>query len=353
MLAQKFTKSKQIEMRSSVKIGQRIFAVLITVLMCFGCSQVSSVTNNPWEIISLGTDAKLLDIAFTENPQHGYIVGSNATFLETKNGGETWQPIKLELDEQKYRFNSVSFSGKEGWIVGEPFFLLHSTDEGSSWSRIPLNEKLPGNPVNIVALGKNSAEMATDVGAIYRTQDAGQNWKAQVEEAVGVIRNIERSEDGKYVAVSAKGNFYSTWEPGQSAWVPHNRNSSRRVENMGFVNEKQMWMLARGGQIQFSDPAKSEEWQKAQYPEFATSWGLLDLAYRTPDEIWVGGGSGSLLRSVDGGKTWEKDRGVEGVPANFYKIVFFSQEKGFIVGDQGILLKYHPSVTGASQPEPA
>jgi photosystem II stability/assembly factor-like uncharacterized protein len=295
----------------------------------------------------------LLDIALTGNPQHGFLVGSDATLLETKDGGETWQPIKLQLDEGKYRFNSVSFKGQEGWIVGEPALLLHSTDEGKSWLRIPLSEKLPGNPISILAQGGNSAEMATDVGAIYKTTDGGQNWKAQVEEAVGVVRNLERSADGKYVAVSAKGNFYSTWEPGQNAWVPHNRNSSRRVENMGFGENGQLWMLARGGQIQFSESADAEKWLEAQNPELATSWGLLDMAYRTPDEIWVSGGSGNLLRSPDGGKTWEKDRDVEGIPANLYKIVFFSPEQGFVIGDRGYLLKYQPGIAAASKSDAA
>lgn len=336
-----------------VKNCQRILALFVVILMCVGCSNVASTTFNPWEVISIPTQAKLLDIAFTDNPQHGFLVGSNATLLETKDGGTTWQPLQLELDDQRYRFNTVSFAGKEGWIAGEPALLLHTTDEGRSWSRIQLSENLPGNPVSIVALGQNTVEIATDVGAIYRTTDGGQNWKAQVEQAVGVVRNIERSPDGKYVAVSAKGNFYSTWEPGQTAWVPHNRNSSRRVENMGFTDNGQLWMLARGGQVQFNDPEKPEEWLEPQYPEVSTSWGLLDMAYRTPEELWLGGGSGNLLRSGDGGKTWEKDRDVEGVPANLYKIVFFSPEQGFIIGDRGILLKYQPSVAASSKSEAA
>ncbi|WP_373530539.1 photosynthesis system II assembly factor Ycf48 [Nostoc sp.] len=330
-------------MNSIVKSWQRIFALLIVVVMCISCSKIPSVSYNPWKIISVPTDSNLLDIAFTNNPQHGYLVGSNATLLETNDGGNTWKLITLQLEEQKYRFDSVSFVNQEGWIAGEPGLLLHTTDEGSSWSRIPLNEKLPGNPIAIKALANNTAEMATDVGAIYKTTDGGKNWKAQVESAVGVVRNLERSADGKYVAVSAKGSFYSTWEPGQDAWVPHNRNSSRRVENMGFAENGQLWLLARGGQIQFSDPTKPEEWQKAQYPELSTSWGLLDLAYRTPNEIWIGGGSGNLLRSADGGKTWEKDRLVEEVAANLYKIIFLEPDRGFVIGDRGALLKYIPN----------
>lgn len=315
-------------MFSIAKSWQRLLALFAVILACVGCSKVPSTAYNPWEVVSVPTEAKLLDIAFSD-PQHGFLVGSNATLLETKDGGSTWQPIELQLEDQRYRFNTVSFSDKEGWIAGEPSLLLHTTDAGHSWSRIPLNEKLPGNPIKIVALGQYSAEMATDVGAIYKTTDAGLNWKAQVEQAVGVVRNMKRSPDGKYVAVSAKGNFYSTWEPGQTAWVPHNRNSSRRVENMGFTSDGQLWMLARGGQIQFSDPADPEKWQDAKFPELSTSWGLLDLAYRDSDEIWLGGGSGNLMRSPDGGKTWEKDRDVETIPANLYKIVFFNPKQGF------------------------
>ncbi|WP_427162931.1 photosynthesis system II assembly factor Ycf48 [Aliinostoc sp. HNIBRCY26] len=327
-----------------VKSWQKIFALLMVVFLCLGCSKVPSSSYNPWAVISVPTEAKLLDIAFTGNPQHGFLVGSNTTLLETNDGGDTWKPLELALDDDRYRFDAVSFAGKEGWIAGEPSLLLHTTDEGHSWSRIPLSSKLPGNPISVHALGENTAEMATDVGAIYKTTDGGRNWKAQVEAAVGVVRNLERATDGKYVAVSAKGSFYSTWEPGQNAWVPHNRNSSRRVENMGFSEDGQLWLLARGGQVQFSDPNEPEAWQESQSPEFSTSWGLLDLAYRTPEEIWIGGGSGNLLLSTDGGLTWSKDRDVEGVAANFYKIVFFSPEQGFIIGDRGVLLKYQPDV---------
>ena len=224
-------------MQSIVKKWQGFFAALIVVIACIGCSSVPSISYNPWQVINVPTKSKLLDIGFAGNSQHGYLVGGNATLLETNDGGETWQPLKLELDDPRYRFNSVSFSGQEGWIAGEPSLLLHTTDEGKSWSRIALSEKLPGSPIAITAIGTNTAEMATDVGAIYQTTDGGQNWKANLEAAVGVVRNLERSPDGKYIAVSAKGSFYSTWEPGQNAWQPHNRNSSRRLENMGFTND--------------------------------------------------------------------------------------------------------------------
>ena len=334
-------------MDSIVKPFKRIVLLLAAVLLCVGCSKVSSTSANPWQVINLPTKANMQDIAFAADPNHGWLVGSDATLLETTDGGLTWQEKLLNLDEEKAVLTSVSFSGKEGWIVGEPSILLHTSDEGQSWTRIPLSAKLPGAPNTILAQGQDAAEMTTNVGAIYRTADGGNSWKAMVQEAVGVVRNIERSPSGGYVAVSGKGNFYSTWEPGQNAWTPHNRNSSRRVQNMGFNPDGTLWMLARGGQVQFTNPENPEEWEEAVYPELSTSWGLLDMAYRTPDEIWVVGGSGNLLCSFDGGKTWQKDREVEDVPSNFYKIVFFSTQQGFIIGQQGVLLKYQEQAAAA------
>jgi photosystem II stability/assembly factor-like uncharacterized protein len=187
--------------------------------------------------------------------------------------------------------------------------------------------------------------MTTDIGAIYRTKDGGRTWQAMVQQAVGVLRNIARSPKGEYVAVSARGNFYSIWRPGLDAWEPHNRNSSRRLQAMGFNQSGGLWLLARGGIVQFNNGASLEDWQEPTTPEFATSWGLLDLAYRTPNEVWIAGGSGNLLVSDDGGKTWKKDRAVENVPSNFYKIVFVTPERGFVLGQDGTLLRY----VGASQ----
>jgi len=321
---------------------KRLVVILAVVLLCSSCRDLlPPVSNNPWQQIALPTTANLLDIGFN-TPEHGWIVGNRATVFETTNGGKTWQQRNFELeDDINYRFSSVSFSGEEGWIVGQPPIMLHTTDGGKLWEKVPLSSKLPGSPDKILALGSNQAEMVTDVGAIYRTTDAGRNWKALVQDAVGVMRNIERSPDGKYVAVSAKGNFYSTWAPGQDVWSGHNRNSSRRVQNMGFAEDGRLWMLARGGRVQFtSKPDDMESWGEVISPESVNSWGLLDMAYRTADEIWASGGSGTLLVSTDGGQTWQRDREVENVPSNLDRIVFFNPNQGFVLGQRGALLRY-------------
>lgn len=80
----------------------------------------------------------------------GFLLGTRQTLLETKDGGQTWAPRSIPAAEDEdfnYRFNAISFKGKEGWIVGKPAILLHTSDAGDSWERIPLSAQLPGDMV--------------------------------------------------------------------------------------------------------------------------------------------------------------------------------------------------------------
>lgn len=298
-----------------------------------------------WEQIPLETDEILLDIGFVPSePERGWLLGTRSTLFETRDKGKTWELRSLNLEDDKYRLNSVSFFAKEGWVVGKPAILLHTVDGGSSWSRIPLSNQLPGDPILITALGEGKAELATDIGALYRTENNGQTWKAQIQEPLGVIRTLARSDDGSYVAVSSKGNFYSTWKEGDEKWVSHPRQSSRRIQTMGFTSENHLWMLTRGGQLWLNSNKSFDEpnWDGPKTPEgkVGFSLGLLNLAFRTPEEIWVSGGSGILLSSSDQGKTWKKEKNTENIPSNFYKINFINSNLGFVLGNQGTLLRY-------------
>jgi len=55
--------------------------------------------------------------------------------------------------------------------------------------------------------------------------------------------------------------------------------------------------------------------------------------------VFACGGSGSLFKSLDGGKTWKRDKSTDSVAGNLYSIHFFGSN-GFILGNGGILLRY-------------
>lgn len=333
-------------------------------------SPVEAANAKQWTKVDLPFEDTLYDIDF-DSATHGYLVGARGAFAETNDGGLTWEARSFSnLDPEEeitYRFQVVSFKGGEGWVLGKPTLLLHTKDSGKTWERIPLSPKLPGEPSAIIALGPNQAEMTTSTGAVYTTENAGRNWKAQVKETIdatlnrisssgvsgasyftGSIINQVRDDLGAYLAVSSRGNFFLTWEPGQDFWIPHNRGTPRRIQNMGFVEgdiKKGLWMTLNGGKLLISpnEPDLTKDAFDFVEADIKTGgYGITDVAWRTPTEVWAVGGSNTMYVSTDGGKKFTFDRSANDLPGNLYNVKFFRQygNNGWALGSNGTLLRF-------------
>eukprot|EP00871_Galdieria_phlegrea_P002481 jgi/Galph1/3233/GphlegSOOS_G1928.1 len=344
-------------------------AIGTTIPVAFAGDFEQMIKSPHWEPVPVPSKSLLFDVSFDSSKQHGWLIGANGTILETKDAGNTWEPRafrSLQVDEEiNYRFESISFYEDEGWIVGKPPVLLHTVNAGKDWERIPLSPKLPGEPVMITAIGPSEAELATSAGAVYLTTNGGKNWKAQVKETIdatlnrtvgsgvtgasyytGSVISMSRDCKGNYLAVSSRGNFYVTWHPGQEYWTPHPRNSARRIQSMGFVNNdlrNGLWMATNGGFLTFSEPnppVDTEATIKFNKVDIRTGgYGILDVAFHNDKEVWASVGSGILYRSFDGGKHWEKDPLTGRLGSVLYRIKFFGNS-GFILGSNGTLFRY-------------
>jgi photosystem II stability/assembly factor-like uncharacterized protein len=292
--------------------------------------------------------------------------------LETFDGGANWTPrsfTNLDEDEEiNYRFEVASLLDNEGWIVGKPAILLHTKDGGKQFERIPLSPKLPGDPSSIRATGPGKAEMITTQGAVYQTVNGGLNWKAQVKETIdatlnrvsssgtsgasffsGKIANQIRDDKGNYLAIGSRGNLFLTWSPGNDYWIPHNRGSSRRIQNMGFIQNdasKGIWMTLNGGALLTTGP--NPDLNVVDIENLFESskinsggYGIIDVTWKDEKTVWAVGGSGVIFQSEDGGKSFKFNDNAKDIPGNLYRVKFFSDSNGFAVGSDGVLLKYN------------
>ena len=313
-----------------------------------GCvsTRLPVASTSPWQEVQLNTDSNPLDISFADE-NHGFLIGTNRLIRETTDGGQSWRERSLEIPtEENFRLISIDFLGDEGWIAGQPGLVLHTQDAGKNWSRLALGNQLPGEPYLVKTLASDSAELATTAGAVYVTNDGGQSWEGKINETSGGIRDMRRGMNGEYVSVSSLGNFYATLEPGQDAWQPHQRASSKRVQTMGYKSDGSLWMLSRGAEIRFLNSKQAEEdnWGKPIIP-IVNGYNYLDLAWDPKGTIWAAGGNGTLLFSKDGGNSWETDPVGDVQPTNLIRILFNSspnQEKtsGYVLGERGTLLRW-------------
>jgi Photosynthesis system II assembly factor YCF48 len=114
-------------------------------------------------------------IQFTDS-QTGYIIGENegqGYVLLTKDAGNTWKPIKLDLIGLP---NGMFFiNNNTGFITGQNSFLK-TTDGGITWTKIKTDEDLYFSEVNF----KNTKDgIATASKGIYfKTIDGGITWES-------------------------------------------------------------------------------------------------------------------------------------------------------------------------------
>mgnify|MGYP000232590048 FL=1 len=69
---------------------KKAIAAIAVLVLCIGCVQAPTISENPWQEIDLNTDSTFANIAFTDDLQHGWLVGTKETLFETTDGGKTW-----------------------------------------------------------------------------------------------------------------------------------------------------------------------------------------------------------------------------------------------------------------------
>ena len=109
-----------------------------------------------WERQSLDADTLKLRAVYFINDLVGWVAGKNGALFKTTDGGNTWldknpDGILVEKDDENIRdITSIDFVGENtGWIGTTfpeipPFepYILHTTDGGDSWVKLPLPNTL-------------------------------------------------------------------------------------------------------------------------------------------------------------------------------------------------------------------
>ena len=144
--------------------------------------------------------------------------------------------------------------------------------------------------------------------------------------------------------MSSRGNFYLTYKPGDEFWIPHNRETSRRITSMGFVKDKMsegLWMSTAGGEISKTQGDVDTQLINIPFDRMqikSGGYGILDVVFLQDGTAWAVGGGGTIFSSKDNGATWQKDKSADNLPTNLYKIKFFGDNKGYVLGSSGVLL---------------
>jgi len=180
-------------------------------------------------------------------------------------------------------------------------------------------------------------------GLIGRTSDGGRTWSfvsnltARERMSVQAVHFFD-SDNG--IAATGSGVILSTEDAGES-WSPVDRQGhSGGISSLFFLDERRGWAAGHGDVLRTDDGG--DTWIPLT-PEG------VDTNYRSPmraiwflDERrgWAAGMNASLMRTADGGVTWEGAVTplAAGEHLNFWDMFFVDGQTGWVVGEEGTML---------------
>lgn len=312
----------------------------------------------------LQDDSNLHAVRFV-GTQYGWAVGDRGVIWHTRDGGSTWE---LQSSGVDCPLRGISFlTDKVGWIAGGdivPFtqlsrgILLATTDGGATWRRI--TPATPGDQLpRLHGVKFFSREHGIVVGqatdahrtGILLTQDGGRTWRDVPGAAAdgwhvadflnpdaGVVAGsrgaVGRLADGQYVPsrlgnLGTRGLHGVVLQPNGGGWLVGDGGLILNTENSGLVWQaptmqlpeslrdtfdfhavtargEKVWIAGQPGSVVWYSPDSGSSWQKQLTQQ---SLPLAGIAFASDQIGCAVGALGTILRTENGGRSWQAVRG--------------------------------------------
>lgn len=238
--------------------------------------------------------------------------------------------------------NDVEFiSEQEGWAVGRNGVILHTVNSGDSWE---LQQTPVDYPPHIQSVKFIDNDTGFAIGGVFgrtfalKTTNGGKEW----------IDVSECFPDGglRSIFITNSDIWVTHWRTPPHVSVSHNRTSSWNsdtlegcslIEKIMFMNDTIGFICGSPNYIGRTIDC-GRTWRKVSD---TLSGAFLNLCI-VNNNIYVLGGEGSLVYSLDGGGRWQQVINNRGATISFFAL-YFRENKNAVI-DDGMIIGRSPSM---------
>jgi len=310
---------------------------------------------------------KWLNSVFLVADDDGWAVGLSGTILHYD--GDEWSPVPKPTTKD---LNEIYFVDENnGWIVGVGGTILKTWDGGHSWhAQDDIEEPDELTTLNGISVISTTID-ATTVITSWVVGNGG-NIRAMTK-TITETNSWTLPDDWNFIESSAVSDLYSVyftdathgWAVGDywtillytcdesgCGWFNPNRITDKELRSVWCADDGLPgWTVGDETDI---DDEPGDDWiiginqdgaswdtvQPGQLPQPPTSTiqSLLGVSF-APDESagWAVGANGTILKSTDGGGSWEQQ--TSSVSENLNAVYAISSTLAYAVGNAGLVLK--------------
>lgn len=322
---------------------------MLGCVLCIAMAVCGLKTDVPrtWQVLTQdqGPDSLAFFAITFASPAHGWAL-TPSELLETTDGGKTWKK-QLEAKEATRVFYSFALPGPTtAFIVGTQHkeegylpLVLRSDDGGSTWQEstvsVPPQPDIQDAPaLHSVDFCDQQTGWAVGNNLIVHTVDSGRTWetKSWGKDEVGLLAVKCLSAESAW-AVGRDGLILHTADGGRS-WQHQDGGGRENLVRVRFFDDTG-WVV--GGQpgkgVLLRTHNGGETWDRVQID----AENLFDI-YINGRQGWAVGAQGTMVFTADGGQTWEKHKSP--TDNDLITAFFLDAHQGWVGGNRRTILKY-------------
>ncbi len=274
---------------------------------------------SPGSSIKNDKDITFIDTLYAvacNGPDNVWTCGFNGTIYHSTDSGKFW--TKQETSTNKTLFDIVFFDELNGLVCGQGGTVLRTENGGKTWNSVfSKNELIKSELFKMSFAGPKIGCAVGNNGTVFFTQDGGVSWKESEITDVGEENHtgmLEEDEMDPLLGEESSGREYILYAVDLSD------------QHVGYaVGEFSALLKTVDG---------GKTWDKCSIKE-AMGKSLFGVFAQTKSKVWAVGIDGLMLFSENGGQTWiQKKTPIE---KHLFDIKIIG-DMGYAIGKEGIYI---------------